>query len=97
MAKIQLIRSFNCMVIQGRGCSYGGCAYTKSQKILYPPGEAGWKEFTKPLSSLFLDLQKMRRRRIQTILTYVMATDRLVDDDDDLVIAVWRKWTVISK
>jgi hypothetical protein len=64
-----------------------GVRIPKAKKILYQPGEAGWKEFTKPLSSLFADLQKMRRRRIQTILTYVMATDWL-DDDDGFVIAV---------
>ncbi len=64
-----------------------GVRIPKAKKILYQPGEAGWKEFTKPLSSLFADLQKTRRRRIQTILTYIMATDRL-DDDDYFVIVV---------
>jgi len=40
-----------------------GVRIPKAKKILYQPGEAGWKEFTKPLSSLFADLQEMRRRR----------------------------------
>ena len=38
----------------------------------------------------FEDLQmKMRRTRIQTILTFMVAAVRL--DDYDIVIAVWRK------
>ena len=86
MTKIQLIRSFNCMVIQERGCSYGGCAYTKSQKNIISTWGGRLERIYKTIVLVICRFAGDEKKKIQTILTYVMATDRL--DDDDFVISV---------